>query len=114
MEYEFAQEDVEGVVKQALQQVLADVQWDEEKVKGWTNSIIDHTLKGLQALSKPFKYMVTCLLMQKTGAGAHTAAGVYWDTRRDGLCNIPWENETIHAQVNVFGLSCSPSPQATE
>ena len=52
--------------------------------------------------------------MQRNGAGLHTAAGAYWDSRKDGMCKMAWENTTIHCIVTVFGLGISPSPQASD
>ena len=46
--------------------------------------MIEEVLKGLVAMDKPFKYVVTCIMMQKNGAGLHTSAACYWDTSRDG------------------------------
>ena len=41
--------------------------------------------------------------MQKNGAGFVTAASTFWDTERDGLCKVRWENQTIICVVTVFG-----------
>ena len=35
---------------------------------------MESVLKSLQAVNKPFKYVVTCIIMQKNGAGLHTAS----------------------------------------
>jgi len=109
---EFLVEDVEAIIKGALQSTLADVAYDHDKVGAWTTAVIDSSLKGLQALGKPFKYVVTCIIMQKTGAGLHTAAGAFWDRARDGICKVPWENATMHCVVTVFGLCVSPGAAA--
>ena len=79
-------EDVETLVKQNLQAVLSEVQYDSERVGTWTNQVIDSCLRGLQAMGKSYKYIVTCILLQKNGAGLHTAAGAYWDGKKDGAC----------------------------
>jgi dynein light chain Tctex-type 1 len=150
-------------VLQSLQ--LNELQYDATKVNLWTNMVIDSCLKGLQGLGKPFKYIglcfehctmmpsfiarnqgravcvaVTCIIMQKNGAGMHTAAAAFWDTRKDGaccsfsihfklaivfvtapfflttlgMCKVPWENATMHCIVTVFGLAVSPSAQTHE
>ena len=75
----------------------------------WSNLLIDGCLKGLQNHNKAFKYVVTVVIMQKTGAGLHTAATCYWDTKRDGYCKVPWENDTIHCITTVFGMAIQPS-----
>jgi len=81
---EFLAEDAETIVKNALQTTLSEVQYDPEKVAVWTNAVTDACLKGLQSLSKPFKYIVTCIIMQKNGAGLHSAVGAFWDSKKDG------------------------------
>jgi len=42
--------------------------------------------------------------MQKNGAGLVSAASTYWDTTKDGLCRVTWENATLHTIVTVYGL----------
>ena len=71
--------------------------------------MIDNTLKGLAGMGRPFKYAISCILMQKNGAPLHTAAGAFWDTKKDGICKVPWENSTMHCIVTVFGLATTPS-----
>lgn len=68
---------------------------------------------------------VTCVIMQRNGAGFYAGSSVYWDNQRDGKfalkfesvhnsCNSPpclgsanyrFENKSMFAIVNVFGLS---------
>jgi len=57
----------------------------------------------LQSLNKPYKYVVTCLVQQKNGAGLVSAASTYWDVARDDLCKFSWENNTMQVIVTVFG-----------
>ena len=84
---EFVVEDVETIIKQALQGTFsADTVYDPEKVNAWTNTMVEQSLRGLQGQSKPFKYVVTAIIVQKNGAGLHTAAGTFWDGKRDGAC----------------------------
>ena len=82
---EFVVEDVETIIKQALQGTFsADTVYDPEKVNAWTNTMVEQSLRGLQGQNKPFKYVVTAIIVQKNGAGLHTAAGTFWDGKRDG------------------------------
>lgn len=50
-------------------------------------------------------YLVTCVIMQKNGAGLHTASSCFWDNTTDGSCTIRWENKSMYAIVTVFGLA---------
>ncbi|KAG8309671.1 hypothetical protein J6590_078967 [Homalodisca vitripennis] len=45
---------------------------------------------------------VTCTIMQKNGAGLHTASSCYWDNTTDGSCTVRWENKTMYCIVSVF------------
>ncbi|XP_078264705.1 dynein light chain Tctex-type 1-like [Rhinoraja longicauda] len=48
---------------------------------------------------------VTCAVMQKSGAGLHTASSCYWDSSTDGSCTVRWENRTMYCVVSVFAVS---------
>lgn len=63
---------------------LSENMYNPKKVDDWTNQVTDNCLQGLQKLQKHFKYVVTCIIMQKNGAGLHTSAGMFWDTKKDG------------------------------
>ena len=62
-------------------------------------------LKELQEKSRPFKYVITSVIMQKTGAGLVTATSMNWDTTKDGYCKIPWQNNTMHCIVTIYGAA---------
>jgi dynein light chain Tctex-type 1 len=74
-------------------------------VNEWTNLIVTNCLKDLQALARPFKYIITCIIMQKTGAGLNSTTSMHWDVTKDGYCKVPWQNSTMHCIVTVYGLS---------
>jgi len=102
---EFNVEDVESIVRQAIHVVLNENTFNTKKVNEWTNSIVTSCLKDLQALSRPFKYIITCIIMQKNGAGLSSSCSMHWDTTKDGYCKVPWQNSTMHCIVTVYGLS---------
>lgn len=52
-----------------------------------------------------FLLVVTCTIMQKNGAGLHTASSCFWDNTTDGSCTVRWENKTMYCIVSVFGLA---------
>jgi hypothetical protein len=56
MDAEFVPEDVEAVIKGALQSCLAETVFDDAKSDGLAAAVIDASLKGLQGLGRPFKY----------------------------------------------------------
>uniref|UniRef100_A0A8C3TBV5 Dynein light chain Tctex-type 3 n=1 Tax=Chelydra serpentina TaxID=8475 RepID=A0A8C3TBV5_CHESE len=71
----------------------------------WTATIVEQSLTHLVKLGKTYKYIVTCAVMQKSGAGLHTASSCFWDTTTDGTCTVRWENRTMNCIVNVFAIA---------
>eukprot|EP01046_Picozoa_sp_COSAG06_P044797 COSAG06_NODE_6095_length_3114_cov_1.245108_4_plen_111_part_00 len=47
---------------------------------------------------------VSCVIMQKNGAGLHTASSCFWDNQTDGSCTVRQEYKTMYCIVTVFGL----------
>lgn len=45
------------------------------------------------------------MIMQKNGAGLHTASSCFWNNETDGSCTVRWENKTMYCIVSVFGLA---------
>lgn len=85
---------------------------------------MENCLNVLTKLQKPYKYIgklrfskkpekilkndffvVTCMIMQKNGAGLHTASSCFWNNETDGSCTVRWENKTMYCIVSVFGLA---------
>ena len=52
-----------------------------------------------------FSFLVTCVIVQKNGAGVHTSSSCFWDNSTDGSCTVRWENKTMYCIVSVFGLA---------
>ena len=102
---DFPVEDVETVVKSAIESVLSEAMYNPKKENDWSNSIIASSLKGLQSLNRPFKYVITIIIMQKNGSGLISSVSTYWDATKDGLCKVTWENKTMHCIATVFGVS---------
>ena len=69
--------------------------------------LIGHNFKFHEYLITTLSFIssVTCVIMQKNGAGLHTASSCYWDNSTDGSCTVRWENKTMYCIVSVFGLA---------
>ena len=104
-EDQFPQEDIENLVKNSISSCLSEWSYQPKLVDNKTHLIVDACLKELQTLNRPFKYIVTCIIMQKNGAGLDTGAALFWDNAKDGLVCIPWENSQMSVVVTVFGTA---------
>ncbi|DBA73702.1 hypothetical protein WJX82_003892 [Trebouxia sp. C0006] len=101
----FVAEDVTSIIKESIDAVLQNQQYNHFKVGQWTSTCLETCIKRLADLNKPFKYVVTTVIMQKNGAGLHTAASCFWDNASDGSRTVKWENKTMYCITTVFGLS---------
>mmetsp|Transcript_75546 Transcript_75546/g.125973 ORF Transcript_75546/g.125973 Transcript_75546/m.125973 type:complete len:114 (+) Transcript_75546:80-421(+) len=104
-EWAFVPEDVNAIIKEAVDSVLASATYHHTKVPQWTSNVIEGCLKRLKDLNKPFKYIVTSVVMQKNGAGLHMATSCFWDNTSDGTATLRWENKTMYCMTTVFGLA---------
>ena len=80
-------------------------EFSNEQMSSWVNSIVESSLCSLSKLQKTYKYVVSCVLLEKNGSGLIMASSCYWDSEMDGSCTVRWENRTMCCIVNVFGLA---------
>ncbi|GFS12497.1 dynein light chain Tctex-type 1 [Elysia marginata] len=101
----FVVDEVTNIIKEAVEGAIGGNGYQHNKVNQWTSNVVEQCLNQLTKLGKPFKYIVTCVIMQKNGAGLHTASSCFWDNSTDGSCTVRWENKTMFCIVSVFGLA---------
>eukprot|EP01025_Chloroclados_australasicus_P000753 TRINITY_DN10284_c1_g1_i1.p7 TRINITY_DN10284_c1_g1~~TRINITY_DN10284_c1_g1_i1.p7 ORF type:complete len:120 (-),score=12.66 TRINITY_DN10284_c1_g1_i1:1116-1475(-) len=97
--------EVDTLIRESIAQVIADNQFLHAKVVPWSSNIVEGALKRLAAWQKPFKYVVTCSLCQKAGAGLHAASCSRWNDKTDGKLTVQWENQTMIVLVTVYWLA---------
>ncbi|XP_006227963.1 dynein light chain Tctex-type 1 isoform X1 [Rattus norvegicus] len=97
----FVVDEVSNIVKEAIESAIGGNAYQHSKVNQWTTNVVEQTLSQLTKLGKPFKYIVTCVIMQKNGAGLHTASSCFWDSSTDGrvLTPMPTALELSHSSV---------------
>ena len=100
----FVDEEAAAIVKEAMRVTLENRHFQEKKLKEWMSEVTERTLSELARLAKPFKYVVTCLITQKSGAGLHMSNAFRWHPSTDGTCTVKWENESMYCAVIVDGL----------
>uniref|UniRef100_A0A0A9WVY5 Dynein light chain Tctex-type 1 n=1 Tax=Lygus hesperus TaxID=30085 RepID=A0A0A9WVY5_LYGHE len=104
-EPQFVVDEVSSIIKEAIEESIGGNTYAQNKVNQWTTNVVEACLGNLTKLQKAFKYIVTCTIMQKTGAGLHSASSCYWDNTTDGSCTVRWENKTMYCIVSVYGLA---------
>ena len=98
-------DEVLNIIKDASDQILGPHSYHHSRVAGWCSKIVEEVLKRLADSHRPFKYVVTCVIMGKNGAGLHTASSTYWDASTDNSCSYKWSNKTMYCITTVFGLA---------
>ncbi|RUP52024.1 Tctex-1 family-domain-containing protein [Jimgerdemannia flammicorona] len=71
-------------VEETVESVLGDSPWQYAKVPEWTDNITGNVLKRLDK-DKGFKYIVTCVFVQKNRTGFYAKSQVFWDETTDGI-----------------------------
>lgn len=94
----------------AVESVLFNKVYDEKEVPRWVNEICERLIQSLYDTKKPFKYMVTCMIMQKTEAGLQTSYACNFEGGTDMAQQFLWpkekakdqSNKTMYAIVTTF------------
>ncbi|XP_035204824.1 dynein light chain Tctex-type 1-like [Stegodyphus dumicola] len=100
--------------------VIRDILWgqkyDYNKLSDWTTQVIQKVLYFLESQAAPNKYIVTCVILQKTGSGYNCSSSCHFDDTTDVSCYIRWENDSMVCIVNIYVMNIlygSPSVSIT-
>jgi len=53
-----------------------------------------------------WQYAVSCIIMQKNGAGIATSGSAHWDEQTDACAQVVWqENRTIVCILTIMGVA---------
>lgn len=78
--------------------------YNNAKSTTWCNQLIDFCLKGLIRLEKPYKYVVTCVMLQNTGKPfCSLGCGFFEET--DGAVSKTIGINDLYFCVSIYGLA---------
>ena len=111
-ELNFVPEQVENSVFDVIESVLKEKVYDDAAVSGWVDEICSRITEAMVTANRPYKYLVTCQVMQKNGAGLHQAHSCHWDAAQDNVLVCRWPSEKrkdpnarLCSIVTVYGLT---------
>ncbi|CAF1163176.1 unnamed protein product [Didymodactylos carnosus] len=115
LESSFVVSEVSHIIKETIERIIGGSSYQQNKVNRWTADIVDHVLTEITKLDKPFKYIVQAVVMQKNGAGLHTASSCYWDNTTDGSCTVRFvfffDSFCLHNFTTMCGrFACGLAP----
>ncbi|KAI4472074.1 t-complex-associated-testis-expressed 1/ dynein light chain [Holotrichia oblita] len=102
---EFVAEEVSGIVNRTVETVIGDSTYQSDKANEWAHTVSQQCLDALMGSQRTYKYIVSCVIMEKSSAGLHTSNCCYWNDVTDGTTTVKWENASMHCVVTVFGLA---------
>ncbi|CAG8546448.1 7151_t:CDS:2 [Paraglomus brasilianum] len=76
-------EKVKVIIKETINEIMGDSLYIHTRAAEWNVKIVNGCLEKLIALGKAFKYIVTCTIVQKNGAGIHSTSLCHWDPKQD-------------------------------
>ncbi|GAB4812995.1 hypothetical protein N2152v2_000041 [Parachlorella kessleri] len=94
--------EVDSVIRETVLHTIGETAFAQAKVNSWSGQIVEGCLKKLAGMGKPFKYVITCSITQRAGAGLHAASCTRWNPKTDGKLGVHWESETVLALVAVY------------
>uniref|UniRef100_A0A8C6UNI2 Dynein, light chain, Tctex-type 1 n=1 Tax=Neogobius melanostomus TaxID=47308 RepID=A0A8C6UNI2_9GOBI len=77
----FVVEEVSKIVKESVEATIGGNTYQHNRVNQWTTSVVEQCLSQLSKLGKSFKYIVTCVIMQKTELACKQLMLVFGITR---------------------------------
>jgi dynein light chain Tctex-type 1 len=94
-----------STIKQILTRIIGTRKYNASKISEWTDEITSSCLDKMKDISSNFKYIISCVIIQKKGAGIHFESAAHWDTKSDGDFIVREENESMVIVVTVYGMA---------
>lgn len=88
-----------------IEKSLDKKEYNHSEARVWTNQIVQKALKFLSDFNSNFKYIVNCVIMQKSECSLSINRSVLWDADLDGEATINYENDEILCVLNIYGIS---------
>jgi Tctex-1 family len=85
-------------------QQIASIVFNKAKVNGWCSALIDSCIKGLIKMNRKFKYVVTCVCHQITGAQMVTYNSCFYDSSTDGQLSRSITINDVYIVITIYAL----------
>jgi dynein light chain Tctex-type 1 len=85
--------------------ILESKKYTASKTAEWADLIGNQIIEKMRATAPYFKYLVTCFIVEKVGAGLHYESVSHWDPKTDGSITAKFENDSIICLCTVAGVA---------
>eukprot|EP01041_Mallomonas_annulata_P006108 gene6108-12367_t len=95
------QESANTIAQEVLAANMESKKYTPGKVPEWIETITTQCIERLRELSPNFKYVVSCIIVQKLGAGIHYDCVTHWDPKTDGSTTARFENDSMALHYKI-------------
>lgn len=97
---------IDRILREKIEKCLGNEKlFKADKIKRWSETICRDCLRDLGKLQKPFKFIVTCSINQRTGGAFVQHTSSFADPVRDTITTIHWLNDALHCIINVYAFT---------
>lgn len=97
---------IDKIAREKIEKTLGEEKvFKVDKVKRWTEIISRECVRDLVKLQKPYKFLVSCNINQRTGGSLVQHSSCFTDPVRDVITTTHWLNDVMHCIVNVYALT---------
>lgn len=96
---------VQSIARDSLQIVLESKRYAPGKAQEWMDAVNATCMEKLKGVSPNFKYISSCIIMQKIGTGLHYDCAAHWDAKTDGCVTSKFEGDTLVAILSIFAIA---------
>ena len=88
-------DELNEIITPIVTGVLLDQLYDEKKVPLWINEICEKIMKSMIDLKCPYKYIVNCMITQKTANPICNGFSVNWENNADHIESFVYPSRTM-------------------
>ena len=97
---------IEQIIRERIEKTLGEEKvFKADKIKRWTETISRESIRELGKLQKPYKFLVSCSINQRTGAAFFQHSSCFADPLHDVIIATHWINDVMHCFVTVYALT---------
>lgn len=96
------EEYVRTTVDQAVCTIIGDASYTHDATSAWTNEIVETLVRQFVSVDRENKYIVSCMIVQKSSAGMRSATSCFWNAQTDSGHSITTERSDMYVITTVF------------
>ncbi|KAI9500579.1 hypothetical protein GGI25_006237 [Coemansia spiralis] len=96
-------DEVHRYLKSAVDLAIGPGEYHHGLLPELHNNITEYAVKKISAVRPPtVKCIVTCTIVQNTGAGFHIGNALRWDESQDNLVTYSFQNKSMSIVVTAY------------